>query len=70
MKCTYCDKQNENGRIYCIVCNSKLPFSKKDAPIKKSSCCNADITYSKGSYLGTFDETCARCGKYNQNIEN
>ena len=30
----------------------------------KSSCCNDYVTYSKGSYMGSFDTTCSRCGKY------
>jgi len=29
-----------------------------------SKCCNADIEYVKGSYMGTYDTICCNCGKY------
>ena len=32
--------------------------------IEYSKCCNAEVTYEKGSYMGQWFAVCSRCGKY------
>ena len=64
MKCNNCNTENKNGQIYCELCNATLPYSDPDKEIKKSKCCNAEIKYVKGSFMGSFDRICTRCEKY------
>ncbi len=32
--------------------------------MKLSRCCNKEIYWSKGSYMGSHDSSCTRCGMY------